>query len=241
MGYPTKVQLISRKKTADQYYINFPSAIAEAMGFSKGERVEWEIHNRCTMVLQRPDAPPSPLEKKNGRLAGQVLAILSEQAGAAAEGEYQGELAQHMLAHLLCTQRHTITGLLGTASHRQRSANHLHPIQAHCECPMASGRRKSRCPGCGYCPLASSKTQKRAVALHQASLPGLYRCKHPRAGSDSGVLLALGYRGELQGAKATLWRGRGPGTQRGKRSLSPSGLHRLVCRIAARRCSHLWL
>jgi len=44
MGYPTKVQLISRKKTADQYYINFPSAIAEAMGFSKGERVEWEIH-----------------------------------------------------------------------------------------------------------------------------------------------------------------------------------------------------
>ena len=31
MGYPTKVQLISRKKTADQYYINFPTAIAEAM------------------------------------------------------------------------------------------------------------------------------------------------------------------------------------------------------------------
>ena len=64
MGYPTKVQLIRRKKTADQYYINFPSAIAEAMGFSKGERVEWEIHNRRTMVLQRPDAPPSALEKK---------------------------------------------------------------------------------------------------------------------------------------------------------------------------------
>jgi hypothetical protein len=39
MGYPTKVQLISRKKTADQYYINFPTAIAAAMGFSKGETV----------------------------------------------------------------------------------------------------------------------------------------------------------------------------------------------------------
>ena len=26
MGYPTKVQQIRRKKTADQYYINFPTA-----------------------------------------------------------------------------------------------------------------------------------------------------------------------------------------------------------------------
>lgn len=67
MGYPTKVQLISRKKTADQYYINFPSAIAEAMGFSKGETVHWEIHDRRTMVLERPDAPPSSLEKKTAR------------------------------------------------------------------------------------------------------------------------------------------------------------------------------
>lgn len=67
MGYPTKVQLISRKKTADQYYINFPTAIAEAAGLSKGEVVHWEIHNRSTMVLSRPDAPPSPLEKKTAR------------------------------------------------------------------------------------------------------------------------------------------------------------------------------
>jgi hypothetical protein len=67
MGYPTKVQLISRKKTADQYYINFPSAIAEAMGLSKGEVERWEIHDRSTMVLERPDAPPSPIEKKTAR------------------------------------------------------------------------------------------------------------------------------------------------------------------------------
>ena len=40
MGYPTKVQLISRKKGADQYYINFPTAIAEAMEFQKGEIIE---------------------------------------------------------------------------------------------------------------------------------------------------------------------------------------------------------
>ena len=38
MGYPTKVQLIKRKKS-EQYYINFPAAIAQAMDFSKAEDV----------------------------------------------------------------------------------------------------------------------------------------------------------------------------------------------------------
>ncbi len=63
MGLPTKVQLIKRKKS-QQWYINFPAAIAQAMDFAKGELVEWEIHDRQTLVLQRPEAPASPLEKK---------------------------------------------------------------------------------------------------------------------------------------------------------------------------------
>jgi len=63
MGLPTKVQLIKRKKS-QQWYINFPAAIAQAMDFTKGEVVEWAIHNRQTLVLQRPEAPKSPLEKK---------------------------------------------------------------------------------------------------------------------------------------------------------------------------------
>ncbi len=67
MSYPTKVQLIRRKRSSDQYYINFPTAIAEAMDFSKGEMVEWVIHDRETMILQRPEAPPSPLDKKKPR------------------------------------------------------------------------------------------------------------------------------------------------------------------------------
>ena len=68
MGYPTKVQLIKRKKTAHQYYINFPTAIAEAMEFQKGEIVEWIIEDKANLVLHRTDAPPSPLKvraKKN--------------------------------------------------------------------------------------------------------------------------------------------------------------------------------
>ena len=42
MGYPTKIQLISRKK-GNQWYVNFPNALAKAMAFKKGETVEWEV------------------------------------------------------------------------------------------------------------------------------------------------------------------------------------------------------
>ena len=64
MGYPTKVQLIKRKKTADQYYINFPTAIAEAMEFEKGEIVEWVIENKANLILHRREVPPSPVNVK---------------------------------------------------------------------------------------------------------------------------------------------------------------------------------
>ena len=37
-----------------------------------------------------------------------------------AEGEHQGELAQHMLAQLLCTERRTVTGLLNTLGRQQQ-------------------------------------------------------------------------------------------------------------------------
>lgn len=62
MPFPTKVQLIKRKKS-EQWYINFPSAVAQSMDFAKGEVVQWSVHDRSTLVLQRPDAPPSPLKK----------------------------------------------------------------------------------------------------------------------------------------------------------------------------------
>ena len=68
MGYPTKVQLIKRKKTADQYYINFPTAIAEAMDFDKGEQVFWHVEDKANLVLHRTTVPPSPVSvKKNLR------------------------------------------------------------------------------------------------------------------------------------------------------------------------------
>ena len=67
MGYPTKVQLIRRSKGPAQWYINFPTALAEAMDFRKGEVVNWHIEDKANLILHRTAVPPSPVQlKKNG-------------------------------------------------------------------------------------------------------------------------------------------------------------------------------
>ena len=63
MGYPTKIQLIKRK-TSEQWYINFPAAVAQAMEFQRGEVVEWLIENHQKMVLTRSDEAVASLKKK---------------------------------------------------------------------------------------------------------------------------------------------------------------------------------
>ncbi len=62
MGFPTKVQLIKRK-TSEQWYINFPSAIAQAMEFSRGETVEWLVEDKALLALRRLEAPATVLKK----------------------------------------------------------------------------------------------------------------------------------------------------------------------------------
>ena len=62
MGFPTKVQLIQRQ-TSEQWYINFPSAVAQAMEFQKGESVEWIVEDKSLLALRR-HAPPAPVLKK---------------------------------------------------------------------------------------------------------------------------------------------------------------------------------
>lgn len=52
MGYPTKIQLISREK-GNQWYVNFPNALAEAMNFQKGETVEWSIETIKSLRMVR--------------------------------------------------------------------------------------------------------------------------------------------------------------------------------------------
>jgi hypothetical protein len=62
MGFPTKVQLIKRK-ASEQWYINFPSALAQAMEFSRGETVEWTVEDKSLLALRRLHPPASSLKK----------------------------------------------------------------------------------------------------------------------------------------------------------------------------------
>jgi hypothetical protein len=63
MGFPTKVQLIDRT-AGQQWYINFPSAVAQAMEFAKGETVEWSIADKRHLILSRLSAPPDAVDIK---------------------------------------------------------------------------------------------------------------------------------------------------------------------------------
>lgn len=56
MGYPTKVQCIEREASS-QFYINFPTPLAQALEFAKGEIVEWTIHDKGHLILTRRDVP----------------------------------------------------------------------------------------------------------------------------------------------------------------------------------------
>ncbi len=52
MGHKTKVQSIKRK-TSEQFYINFPMALAHALEFESGEEVEWIITEDGQLLVQR--------------------------------------------------------------------------------------------------------------------------------------------------------------------------------------------
>lgn len=62
MGFQTKIQLIKRANS-EQWYINLPSAIAQAMEFDRGEVVEWIIENKHKLTLKRNKELST--EKKN--------------------------------------------------------------------------------------------------------------------------------------------------------------------------------
>jgi hypothetical protein len=63
MGFPTKIQLIKRT-ASEQWYINLPSAVAQAMEFQKGELVEWVIEDKQRMTLQRLEQAGADTDKK---------------------------------------------------------------------------------------------------------------------------------------------------------------------------------
>lgn len=65
MGYPTKIQLIKRAKS-EQWYINFPAALARAMEFQRGEIVEWLVEDKQKLSLKRQETSVDENKKKQG-------------------------------------------------------------------------------------------------------------------------------------------------------------------------------
>lgn len=66
MGYPTKIQCIKRT-ASEQWFVNFPSAVAQAMEFKQSETMEWIIEHKGLLVLKRRRVPRSALKKKRRR------------------------------------------------------------------------------------------------------------------------------------------------------------------------------
>ncbi|MBI5864214.1 MAG: hypothetical protein HZB38_06880 [Planctomycetes bacterium] len=66
MGHPTKVQVIQRE-ASEQWYVNFPAAVAHAFEFEKGEVVEWTVQDRHTLILTRVQAAAAAPARKKKR------------------------------------------------------------------------------------------------------------------------------------------------------------------------------
>lgn len=65
MGYLTKIQRVDRP-TNQSFYVNLPTAVAQAIEVEKGEEFEWVIEDKNLLVLKRV----KPLKKrpeKNGK------------------------------------------------------------------------------------------------------------------------------------------------------------------------------
>ena len=52
MGYKTKIQLIKRKES-EQWYVNFPTQVAQVMEFKKGEEFEWSLLDKNSLKLRK--------------------------------------------------------------------------------------------------------------------------------------------------------------------------------------------
>ena len=57
-SFPVRVQAIRSRGQNPRLYINFPLALAAALGLEPGEEVEWELLDRGELHLVRPNAAP---------------------------------------------------------------------------------------------------------------------------------------------------------------------------------------
>ena len=114
MGHPTKVQLIKRKKS-EQWYINFPAALAHAMEFVRGEVCEWFVEDKAHLLLERTAAPgPRSKKKTPDSLLHQFHRLWNQCRDAFDQDRSWRRAEGLLLSQLVCLGRHTVTGLMCT-------------------------------------------------------------------------------------------------------------------------------
>ena len=52
MGYLTKIQRVDRP-TNQSFYVNLPTAVAQAIEIEKGEEFEWVVEDKNLLLLKR--------------------------------------------------------------------------------------------------------------------------------------------------------------------------------------------
>jgi hypothetical protein len=65
-SFPLRIQAIRSKGQNPRLYVNFPLALAAAIGLEPGEEVQWELLDRGELHLIRPSMP-SPAAKSKVR------------------------------------------------------------------------------------------------------------------------------------------------------------------------------
>lgn len=63
IGYSVKIQKVERPGTSS-YYVNFPVALAESLGITKGESFVWLVEDKNTLVFERERPAPKRKMKK---------------------------------------------------------------------------------------------------------------------------------------------------------------------------------
>lgn len=64
-SFPIRIQAIRSRGQNPRLYINFPLALAAAIGLEPGEEVEWELLERGELHLIRPNAAAPTAKSKS--------------------------------------------------------------------------------------------------------------------------------------------------------------------------------
>ena len=66
-SFPLRVHEIRSRGQNPRRYVNFPLALAAAIGLEPGEEVQWELLDRAELHLIRPNAQPPSAKAKTSK------------------------------------------------------------------------------------------------------------------------------------------------------------------------------